>query len=133
MHIFICDDDRIFANKFAELVKEELHKHQIDTDIHTFLSASALTDAFQKKQPCDILFLDIDMPETNGIDLAVSLKAYEIKPYLIFVSTVESLVYQTFKVNPFWLSANVSANQSCRRLLLLCLQICAFICRKLLL
>lgn len=63
---------------------------------------SALTDAFQKKQPCDILFLDIDMPETNGIDLAVSLKAYEIKPYLIFVSTVESLVYQTFKVNPFW-------------------------------
>ena len=42
------------------------------------------------------------MPETNGIDLAVSLKAYEIKPYLIFVSTVESLVYQTFKVNPFW-------------------------------
>lgn len=98
MHIFICDDDRIFA----ELVKEELHKHQIDTDIHTFLSASALTDAFQKKQPCDILFLDIDMPETNGIDLAVSLKAYEIKPYLIFVSTVESLVYQTFKVNPFW-------------------------------
>ena len=102
MHIFICDDDRIFADKFAELVKEELHKHQIDTDIHTFLSASALTDAFQKKQPCDILFLDIDMPETNGIDLAVSLKAYEIKPYLIFVSTVESLVYQTFKVNPFW-------------------------------
>ena len=101
MHIFICDDDRIFANKFAELVKEELHKHQIDTDIHTFLSASALTDAFQKKQPCDILFLDIDMPETNGIDLAVSLKAYEIKPYLIFVSTVESLVYQTFKVNSF--------------------------------
>lgn len=84
MHIFICDDDRIFANKFAELVKEELHKHQIDTDIHTFLSASALTDAFQKKQPCDILFLDIDMPETNGIDLAVSLKAYEIKPYLCF-------------------------------------------------
>ena len=101
MHIFICDDDRIFADKFAELVKKELHKHQIDTDIHTFLSASALTDAFQKKQPCDILFLDIDMPETNGIDLAVSLKAYEIKPYLIFVSTVESLVYQTFKVNPF--------------------------------
>ena len=48
MHIFICDDDRIFANKFAELVKEELHKHQIDTDIHTFLSASALTDDFQK-------------------------------------------------------------------------------------
>ena len=42
------------------------------------------------------------MHETNGIDLAVSLKAYEIKPYLIFVSTVESLVYQTFKVNPFW-------------------------------
>ena len=42
------------------------------------------------------------MPETNGINLAVSLKAYEIKPYLIFVSTVESLVYQTFKVNPFW-------------------------------
>ena len=75
MHIFICDDDRIFADKFAELVQEELHKHQIDTDIHTFLSASALTDAFQKKQPCDILFLDIDMPETNGIDLAVSLKA----------------------------------------------------------
>ena len=42
MHIFICDDDRIFANKFAELVKEELHKHQIDTDIHTFLSESFL-------------------------------------------------------------------------------------------
>ena len=102
MKIFICDDDQIFVEKFAQLVTEGFQKQQIDTEIHTFFSAAPLIDAFQKKQPCDILFLDIDMPDTNGIDLAVSLKEYEIKPYLIFVSTVESLVYQTFKVNPFW-------------------------------
>ena len=102
MQIFICDDDQIFVEKFTHLVLEEFQKQQIDTDIQTFYSAAPLTEAFQKKRPCDILFLDIDMPDTNGIDLAVSLKEYEIKPYLIFVSTVESLVYQTFKVNPFW-------------------------------
>lgn len=102
MQIFICDDDQIFVEKFTHLVLEEFQKQQIDTDIQTFYSAAPLTEAFQKKRPCDILFLDIDMPDTNGIDLAVFLKEYEIKPYLIFVSTVESLVYQTFKVNPFW-------------------------------
>ncbi len=102
MHIFICDDDGVFTENFSELLKKELKKHRTEADIHIFLSAAALTEAFQRNQPCDVLFLDIDMPQTNGIDLAVSLKEYESKPYLIFVSTVESLVYQTFKVNPFW-------------------------------
>lgn len=102
MNIFICDDDAIFADKFSKIVQKSMSQHQIHPEIRIFLSPAELLDAFSQAAPCDVLFLDIDMPHMNGLDLAFSLKAYTEKPYLIFVSSVESLVYQSFKVNPFW-------------------------------
>ena len=53
------------------------------------------------KEPCDILLLDIDMPELSGMDVAEQLVKLSQKPLLIFVTNHDELVYESFRYHPF--------------------------------
>lgn len=54
----------------------------------------------QKAKSFDVVFLDIDMPEISGFDIAEKIKAN--KPTLIiFVTTHDELVFSSLKFQPF--------------------------------
>lgn len=50
---------------------------------------------------CDILLLDIDMPNTDGLEIADRLSRFEQKPLLIFVTSHDELVYNSLQFHPF--------------------------------
>jgi len=54
-----------------------------------------------KQENCDILLLDIDMPEISGMDVAERLTELLKKPLLIFVTGHDELVYDSFRYHPF--------------------------------
>lgn len=55
----------------------------------------------QSKNEFDVLFLDIDMPETSGIDVANQIRKYNDNIIIIFVTNMEQLVFETIKYSPF--------------------------------
>lgn len=102
LRIIICDDDFAFMEVLHQHLNKIFLKREIEIEIRKYKSGPEFLHDLKISPEFQILFLDIDMPEINGIDLAAQLKKLKVRPYLIFVSSVESMVYQSFRVNPFW-------------------------------
>lgn len=96
MRIFICDDEtRILedmGNRIVHILPEAF--------LTSFSEGKELLGAFEKSS-CDVLFLDIDMPGINGLDIAKVLSEMAEKPLLIFVTSHDELVYDSLQYHPF--------------------------------
>ncbi len=62
--IYLCDDEPKILSDLSKKVKTCIP----DSIIQSFPSGAALLEGLQN-EPCDILLLDIDMPDINGMDI----------------------------------------------------------------
>ncbi len=94
MNIWICDDEVAITHSIAQKIKLR-YPH---ASIIQFHSAFEL---LQHEGTFDILFLDIEMPELNGLQLAEKLRADQQFNPIIFVTAYEQYVFQAFDVQAF--------------------------------
>ena len=97
----ICDDDSIFADVMRERLNAILLKISDGSyyRIHTFNSSNALLE-HSAHTPINILFLDIDMPQVNGFEVAKALRKSSPDTMTVFVSAFDSFVYDSFQFSP---------------------------------
>ena len=50
----------------------------------------------------DAIFLDIDIPEMNGFQIAKNVRKLYPDCMIIFCSSHNELVYESFEYEPFW-------------------------------
>lgn len=103
IRIVVCDDDPSFAAAISEKLTAEASKYDPDLDFKvgpTFTSGKAVI-SFMDSTGFDIIFLDIDMPNISGFDLAVEISRRNPKALIIFVSAYDNFVYQSFAYSPF--------------------------------
>ena len=94
-NIAICDDEA----EFLKLIKSYIqNKMKIECEIFDTVSAYQLIE-YIRKNKVDFLFLDIDMPEINGLEIAEKYVSEDT--LLIFVSQFDNLVYKSLKYSPF--------------------------------
>lgn len=96
MKIYICDDEARIRHDFAVM----LQKLCPQSMIKAFGTGAELLKELEKES-CDVLLLDIDMPEMSGMDVAKRLGELADKPLLIFVTSHDELVYDSFRYHPF--------------------------------
>lgn len=96
MNISICDDEPNMAKELCAAVSERLR----EADVRTFYSGRALLDSFSEGIP-DVVFLDIDMPQISGLEVAEHLGTTNQKLLLIFVTAHDELVYDSLRYHPF--------------------------------
>ena len=99
MRIAICDDEK----KIRELIKEGIPKYyfsnNIDFSIQTFESGRELLNS--DLALIDVLFLDVDMPEMNGMEVARSIRERDKDMLIIFLTAYSEFVFESFKVDAF--------------------------------
>ena len=91
MKIAICDDEKPIRDYIEKCVREV----KPDADVVQYPDASEMVSA---SFDADILFLDIQMPEMDGMQAARILRTMENKTILVFVTAVEEAVFQAFDV-----------------------------------
>ncbi|MBR4082661.1 MAG: response regulator transcription factor [Lachnospiraceae bacterium] len=96
MQIFICDDEPQILSNIAKKVTTLLP----EGEVQIFSNGGELLTCLSKNS-CDILLLDIDMPEMTGLQVARELSLLKKKPLLIFVTSHDELVYDSFQYHPF--------------------------------
>lgn len=96
LRIHICDDEKRMLQMISEKVSECLP----GSEVRTFSSGAALLACLQTNA-CDILLLDIDMPDITGMEIAGQLSLLEKRPLLVFVTSHDELVYDSFCYHPF--------------------------------
>lgn len=98
LKIAICDDNQEFTNYFEEIVEEIYPCNQFIIDI--FNSPIRLLD-IMKESNYDIFFLDVEMPEMNGVDLAKRIRNFDNKAFIIYLTSYSQYMKDVFKVNTF--------------------------------
>lgn len=99
-HIVICDDEREILKKIEKRIKTGFKQSDIPA-VYTVLTDSRELVNVLDSKPVDILFLDIDMPYFGGMEIAKMITDRGYKTLLVFVTSHDALVYQTFAYRPF--------------------------------
>ncbi len=94
MRIAICDDDLSGRKQFERSLKSWDPAYNAEK----FSSGSSLLTAASGFPLFDIVFLDIYMPEENGIDIAKKLKDISPETGIVFVTTSREHAIDAFSV-----------------------------------
>lgn len=99
VHIMICDDDPAFVQSMMQKV-QTLPAYSAKS-----MSLQCLTDVAAMKPNVlaqgDILFLDIDLGEKSGIDLARDMRRSNPETVLIFVTNFNEYAPEGYEVDAF--------------------------------
>lgn len=84
------------------MIKETVQELHIKTEFDYYSNAAdAERKLLVKKEPADILILDIDMPEISGLEFAEKLRAERKDLIIIFISNHEEFVFKAIEFQPF--------------------------------
>lgn len=100
IRIAICDDEIFYLKKIQATVMKEFKTHNVECNYFQYTSAKDFI-ADQKKQPFDVAFLDIIMPEYTGFQAAAEVRALQSQTYIIFITSNDESVYDAFDFQPF--------------------------------
>lgn len=100
VQIGICDDEEIFVNNLKEVLMKQMVDCKAEYEIYTYSNGEDLIRD-NNKYKFDIVFLDIEMPVLNGMEVAEKLRDENSCITIIFVTNRDDLVFSSFKYRPF--------------------------------
>src|SRR5688572_20445707 len=87
----VAIDDSPFALDLIRLHAGKIPELQL---VQTFEDGIAALE-FLKKNPVDLLFVDINMPDISGLDL---VRALETKPMVIFTTAYKKFAFEGYQL-----------------------------------
>lgn len=84
--IAVCDDSEKDSDYVLSIVKDWAHKDNLNIQINTFSSAEAFLLHYEAENDYDILILDIEMKEMNGVELAKRIHQGNKEIQIIFIT-----------------------------------------------
>lgn len=100
--IGICDDEKYYLNKVRRLAEDNLKALCIqDAEIRCYTSGKEMCLDEQFLEECSILFLDINMRDCNGVEIAYEIKQKYSDILLVFVTAYMDYVLMGYRVEAF--------------------------------
>lgn len=96
LHIVVCDDEAAFAASLAQRIEALSDFSARSMRVRCLTDPAALAE-----EPCNLLFLDIDLGRENGIEVARRLRRTRPDTVLIFVTNYKEYAPEGYEVNAF--------------------------------
>ncbi len=96
--VAICDDEKYMSDQIEKSVSDFFYGKNMEVVVSQFPCGEEL---LRYDKPIDLLFLDIQMKETDGMTVARKLRKRGFRGYLIFVTVLKEMVFQSFEVQAF--------------------------------
>ena len=101
IRIAVCDDEEKVLKLICSEIQEAFSKKNIEVEIIPYISGIQLREDVFQGILFQVLFLDISMPDMNGILLAQHLKKHSPNMMILFLSSREEAVFDAIKTAPF--------------------------------
>ena len=100
LKIALLDDDKTALLISKGAIESFFQEKNIAISLDAFTSPVNFL-AMAKEENYRLVFLDIDMPEINGLDVGKEVKAINPQTDIIYLSQREDLVFDTLQLHPF--------------------------------
>ena len=97
--VAVCDDDQAALGIIASSLKDIFAAHGIEASTSLFSSAVELSACMGTRR-FDLLLLDIDMPELDGIEFARRLREQHDLVDIMYISNREDRVFDSLRMAP---------------------------------
>lgn len=101
MKVAICDDDILMTSEIEETLLKIAKKEKIKIDIEVFLDGKDLKSSIDQDIEYQIIYLDIEMKNMDGIETARYIRKKDYNTLIIYVSGYEEYLKELFEVEPF--------------------------------
>ncbi len=101
MKIAICDDEQLCIDRLYGRIKQRF-ANTADDCVETFHSGEELCEQYrERKTPYDIVFLDIEMKELNGIETARRIRKTDKSVLIVFLTSHQNFAVDGYEVKAF--------------------------------
>ncbi len=100
LNIAICDDEAIILDEISELIKTEFEKQDIKVNISSFEKGEDIPFK-QNIYNFDVMFLDIELKTSNGLEIAKKLRKLSYNNLIVFITSFVDYVLDGYKTNAF--------------------------------
>ena len=97
MRIAVVDDEAAMREQLVSYIDRYRDEHGVPLDAVTFPSGDALLKGYESEY--DVLFFDIDMPGTNGIDTARRIRQVDEAVTILFITNVAQYAINGYEVD----------------------------------
>ena len=98
IRIAICDDEKHMSEHIRSMVSDFFRKKNREISLRMFSSGEEL---LSYNGQIDILFLDIQMKDMDGMETARRLRADKFRGFLVFITVLKEMVFQSFEVQAY--------------------------------
>lgn len=101
MRIAICDDSLEYI-KTIESYFDEIKKNNKNLDYDIFENGTELASIYKSEgADYDAIFLDMEMKDMNGIDVANVIRKYDKCVIIVFITSFKKYMQKSFECAPF--------------------------------
>lgn len=102
LRIAICDDNTAVCSEVEKMVLEYTEKNAIQIEVEVFYTGEALIHHIETKGQFDLIFLDIELGTTTGIEIGKVIRnAFnDYISKIVFISATTGYERQLFDVQP---------------------------------
>lgn len=98
MKIAICDDERQIIEDYTKIINNYLHEKNIVCSVDSFADGKSFLQIYNEY---DLVFLDYDLPDINGMDIARNIRENDGRIIIVFLTAYGEHVYDSFEVDTF--------------------------------
>ncbi len=101
LRIAICDDENNIVSQIENIILEICNKENIIIDIDVFFSGHELEKEILRDNRYDLIYLDIQMKDGDGIVVAKRIREIDADALFIYVSGYDHYMIELFRLDVF--------------------------------
>lgn len=97
LKIMIVEDERIVAEQLKSFIEKYAKSNQLETVIVLYQNPEEFLKEYQNE--AELIFMDINMPQMNGMNVAKKLRKLDAKVNLVFVTYLAKYAINGYEVH----------------------------------
>lgn len=103
LKIAVCDDNKNDRENLKSILLNYYFANDIELTVDLYESGRELLAHYKKSEDYQIVLLDVEMPNTSGIEVAESIRsAVDKHAIIVFISNYPQYMQDSFRVHPFY-------------------------------
>lgn len=97
--IAVADDEHQYIERIENVLREYSEKHSLEFLIETYSSSLFLNEDIKGGKGFDIFFMDVEMPDYSGFDVAKTIREKYFESFIIFITNHSEYATEGYEVS----------------------------------